>query len=96
MINRDTILHLADLARIKVTTGEADDLTGDLEDILTYVGALKNVDTKGISRADDVGVLRNVWRDDEVLMASDATVILAEAPAHEKGYVKVPKVHADF
>ena len=97
MIDRDTILHLANLARMKVTNEEADSLKGDLERILEYVGALKDVDTKGISREGEIGTLKNVWRDDVHVPQGDATpLIVSEAPEHEGGYVKVPKILADF
>jgi aspartyl-tRNA(Asn)/glutamyl-tRNA(Gln) amidotransferase subunit C len=92
MIDEKTVANLADLARIKISTEEAVRLQKELGSILDYVGALQKVDTRGISKEETVGNLRNIWRDDHEGQKGDRERILDEAPHRVGDYVGVKKV----
>jgi aspartyl-tRNA(Asn)/glutamyl-tRNA(Gln) amidotransferase subunit C len=92
MIDQKTVLHLADLSRMKITPEETARLEKELGSILDYVGALQKVDTTGLSREGSVGLLRNVWREDVVGGEGDREAILDEAPIREGDYFAVKKV----
>jgi aspartyl-tRNA(Asn)/glutamyl-tRNA(Gln) amidotransferase subunit C len=92
MIDQKTVAHLADLARMKVTPEETARLEKELGSILEYVGALQKVDTTGLSREGSVGLLKNVWKEDEANEGGDREAILDEAPVRKGDYVAVKKV----
>ena len=92
MIDQKTVLHLADLARMKITPEETARLEKELGSILEYVGALQKVDTTGFSKEGSVGLLRNVWREDIPSGDGDREAILDEAPMREGDFIAVKKV----
>lgn len=47
-ITRDELLHLAKLSAIKLSDNEVESLGQDLDNIVSYVGQLAEIDTKGV------------------------------------------------
>ncbi|KND52125.1 MAG: aspartyl/glutamyl-tRNA(Asn/Gln) amidotransferase, C subunit [Parcubacteria bacterium C7867-003] len=91
MVNKDEIINLANLARIKITSEEADSLTTELDSILDYVGQIKNASG---DEALSTPVLKNVMRDD-VATNKDREYtedILNNAPSREGNYLRVKKI----
>lgn len=91
-MNAEEVLKLAKLARIGVSAEEAESLSHEFEAILGYVGQVKEVGVS-ITKESPWG-LRNVVREDtnphESGIYTDA--VLENAPAKEKGYIKVKKI----
>lgn len=94
MISKETIQHLAKLARIELTPEREEQLAADVSKILDYVDALKNVDTEGLPEVSQVTGLKNSLREDvptgNVLATPEE--ILKTAPATENGFVKVKAI----
>ena len=92
MISRKDIQNLANLARIKVTDEEAKHLSSEIESILGYVGQVKEISGEG--GEDELPIVRNVFREDEVTHKPGeySKDLLALAPESEKGFVKVKKI----
>ncbi len=65
--------HLADLARLDLTDEEKAIIAPQLNNILTYVGKLAEVDTSGVSPNVSITDLRNIWREDVVVACDDET-----------------------
>ena len=94
-MNREKVLKLAKLARIKLSDTEAESLSHEFEAILNYVGEVKN-----ISKADSLKLkadsfpIRNVMREDGEPHKSGLYTgkILKEAPGTQGGYIKVKKI----
>jgi aspartyl-tRNA(Asn)/glutamyl-tRNA(Gln) amidotransferase subunit C len=91
MITKETIQHLAKLARIELTPEREEQLTVDVAKILAYVEDLKNVNTEGLPEIAQVTGLKNSLRED---LPADETLatpeeILKTAPMTENGFVKV-------
>ena len=82
---------MANLARIEVTSEEAESLTSQIESILEYVGKVKNISGEEV---EETPILRNVMRDDVVTNKSGEYTedILNLAPSREKNYLKVKKI----
>jgi aspartyl-tRNA(Asn)/glutamyl-tRNA(Gln) amidotransferase subunit C len=60
------ILHLADLARLKLNDEDVKNYTKNLGSILDYVSVLDEVDVKDVEPTFQVTGLKNVFREDEV------------------------------
>lgn len=91
-VTRDTIEHIAGLARLNITEAEKDKLTLEMENILSYVDKLNELDTSGLKPMEHVIPLKNVLREDKVEKSYDRDRMLANAPSSEDGCFKVPKV----
>jgi aspartyl-tRNA(Asn)/glutamyl-tRNA(Gln) amidotransferase subunit C len=93
----DEVKHLAELARIKLTDEEVPQLQKDLSKILEYVDALKQVKTDGLPEIAQVTGLKNSFRTDEAVKASEQErlAILNNAPSREGDYFKVKGIFTD-
>ncbi|MES2213568.1 MAG: Asp-tRNA(Asn)/Glu-tRNA(Gln) amidotransferase subunit GatC [Patescibacteria group bacterium] len=91
MITTDEIKHLAELARMELSPGEIEGLTGQIDSILGYVGQIKNATGDMVQ---ELPPLRNVMREDVVTNASREYTedILANTPNREGDYLKVKKI----
>ena len=91
MVNKEEIIDLANLARIKISPEEAEGLTKELDSIWEYVGQIKSAQVR-----DDVvsPILKNVLRDDVATNGDNEYTegILNNAPSREKSYLKVKKI----
>jgi len=83
---------VAALARIRLKPEEKAKLQKDLDSILAYVAKLKEINTDGVEPTSHVMDLENVFRPDEVRPSNAIDALLAQAPAHEGKFFKVPKV----
>lgn len=90
-MQKEDIAHLARLARIKVTDEEIPALVKDMEAILDYVKVVDDIAAEDIKKA---GVVRNVFREDEVTCepGSYTEALLAEMPDRDGQYLKVKKI----
>ncbi len=91
-VTRETIQHVADLARLNITEAEMDKLTFEMEDIISYVDKLNELDTKDVRPMEHVIPIQNVLREDRVTGSFDREKLLKSAPSQENGCYKVPKV----
>ncbi len=79
-MDRATIVHVADLARIALTDEEIERFTGQLSIVLDAVERLKAVDTSEISPTASTLPLVGVQRDDLIRPGLSADEALANAP----------------
>ena len=79
-IDRDTILHVADLARIALTDEEIERFTGQLSVVLDAVERLKTVDTSQVLPTASTLPLVGVQRDDVIRPGLTTDQALANAP----------------
>lgn len=91
-ITKDEVLHLAELARIAVTDEEATKLTGEFDDILSYVSEVEEIAASEGEKK--VGAVYNVMREDgephEGGIYTEA--LLDAAPERDGQYLKVKKI----
>ena len=83
---------MAKLARLALKDEEAEQLTRQLSDILTYVEKLNELDTKDVEPTSHVLPVRNVLREDEVSGSIDRGKALVNAPDRTEEFFRVPKV----
>jgi aspartyl-tRNA(Asn)/glutamyl-tRNA(Gln) amidotransferase subunit C len=79
-IDRQTIVHVADLARIQLTDEEIGRFTGQLSVVLDAVARLSDVDTSSIAPSASTLPLHNVDREDEPRPGLTTEQALANAP----------------
>jgi len=91
-LSRDDVLHIARLARLEVDEDAVDVLRDQLSGILAHFAALAAVDTTDIEPTAHTLPLFNVMRTDEVSPSLATEQILANAPDHDDGYLRVRAV----
>lgn len=94
-INKKSLEHLADLARLELTEKESEGFLADLGKILEHFAELQEVNTDNVTPMTGGTALKNVMREDEIFAENhytDSGKIMKQFPEHEKGYLKVPPV----
>jgi aspartyl-tRNA(Asn)/glutamyl-tRNA(Gln) amidotransferase subunit C len=84
--------HVAKLARLEFTVEEKEKFTHQLNEILTYMEKLNQLDTTNVAPLSHVIELDNVFREDTVHSSYPQEEILKNAPARNEEFFKVPKV----
>ena len=92
MITREDVEHVAELARLELTSAETEQLIAQLNNILTYFEKLKELDTSDVDPTSHVIPMSNVLRDDEVRPSLDRTMVLQNAPKASHFFFNVPRV----
>ena len=64
MIDRDQVLHVARLARLRLSDEEVERMTGELSKILDHIEKMYELDLDGVEPTSHVVELENVLRED--------------------------------
>jgi aspartyl/glutamyl-tRNA(Asn/Gln) amidotransferase C subunit len=91
-ISQDEVRRVAALARLEFTPDEEQALTEQLNQILEYVDKLGRLDTSRVEPLAHVVEVVNAFREDRVINRPATVALLANAPAREKNFFKVPKI----
>ena len=89
-IDRETVLHVARLARLDLREDEVDRLTAELAAILDAVSKVAELDLADVPPTSHPLDLVNVLADDEPRPSLPHEVALANAPQAEDGAFRVP------
>src|SRR5439155_12235919 len=92
MIDRETVKHVAKLARLGMTEEEIDIFGNQLSVILENIAILQEVDVSGVSPTAHASRLSNIMRADVPQPSYPPEVLLANAPDQEDNYLKIPAV----
>jgi aspartyl-tRNA(Asn)/glutamyl-tRNA(Gln) amidotransferase subunit C len=90
MIDRDQVLHVAKLARLKVTDDELDRMAEELSKILEHVETMNELDLEGVEPTSHVVDLTNVLREDLPRPGLSREQALGQAPDAADGGFRVP------
>ncbi|HHP7242795.1 MAG TPA: Asp-tRNA(Asn)/Glu-tRNA(Gln) amidotransferase subunit GatC [Cyclobacteriaceae bacterium] len=91
-INRDTLHRIAHLARLEFDPASEGQMIKDMEEILTWVEKLEEVDTEGVEPLTNMSHEMNVFREDVVGEHLPHERALLNAPKKDSDYFRVPKV----
>lgn len=91
-LTREEVLHVAELARLRLEPAEVELFTRQLNDILAYVAKLQELDTTDVTPMAHVIPVFNAFREDEVKPGLDRDQALKNAPAREEGSLVVPRI----
>jgi|YNPNPStandDraft_1061719.scaffolds.fasta_scaffold161610_2 aspartyl-tRNA(Asn)/glutamyl-tRNA(Gln) amidotransferase subunit C len=86
------IEHLANLARINLSEKEKKKFASQLQTILDYVAKLNQIKDKKTSPLFSINGISNVAREDNITPSFPRAQLLQNAPAKEKGFLKVRKI----
>lgn len=89
-ITRETVLHVARLARLELADEEVSRMQRDLGNILGYVEQLASLSTEGVPETAHVAAERAPLRDDQAVHGFDQDTALGEAPRKTAGAFAVP------
>ena len=91
-INRATVEHVTRLARLALSDEERERFAEQLDRILEHCALLDAQPLEGVPPTSHVIPITNVLRDDAVTPSLPREEVLAQAPAHDAGFFRVPKV----
>jgi aspartyl-tRNA(Asn)/glutamyl-tRNA(Gln) amidotransferase subunit C len=95
MIERDQVLHVARLARLRLDEGEVERMTEELSGILEHVDRIGKLDLDGVEPTSHVVALENVLRPDEPRPSWPRKTMLEQAPDPADGTFRVPSPQAE-
>lgn len=91
-VTRETLQKIARLSRLEVSEAETPELLGTLESVLTWMEQLNEVNTDGIEPLTAMSASVNALRPDVAQLTITTEQGLANAPAHDGTYFRVPKM----
>ena len=91
-ITREQVLHVAKLARLKLSEEEEKIYARQLDEILSYVDKMNELDTKDVEPTEHVIPLETPFREDRVIPSLDSEDSLSNAPERSGSFFKVPKI----
>ena len=90
MIDRDQVLHVARLARLRVTDDEIERMSRDLSTVLDHIEKISELDLDGVPPTSHVIEVENVMRPDEPRESWPTERVLESAPDATPAGFRVP------
>lgn len=90
MIGRDQVLHVARLARLRLSEEELERMSTELSGILDHIEKINELDLDGVEPTSHVVTLENVLRPDEPRRSWPRDQVLELAPDAGEGGFRVP------
>jgi aspartyl-tRNA(Asn)/glutamyl-tRNA(Gln) amidotransferase subunit C len=91
-VNDALIDNLSNLARLRFSAGEKEEIRTDLQRMILFVEKLDELDTTGVEPLLHMSSETDVLRDDIPGGSVSRAAALSNAPATDGTYFKVPKV----
>ena len=90
-IDKNLVMYLEKLGRIELSEEQRTASEKDLQDILTYIDTLNELNTDGVEPASHSFPVANVMRQDCVTNTDAREAVLQNAPKEKDGCFVVPK-----
>jgi aspartyl-tRNA(Asn)/glutamyl-tRNA(Gln) amidotransferase subunit C len=94
-ISDETMEYVGILAKLELSSEEAEAAKKDMAEMLDYIDQLNELDTTGIEPMSHVFPVTNVFREDVVANGDGSAATLKNAPLQKDGGFKVPKTIGD-
>lgn len=91
-LDKDKVAHIARLARIRVEDKDLQSIGKELDQILSWIEQLDEVETKDVAPMTSVAAMKLKRREDKVTDGGYPEKVLANATDAAHGYFTVPKV----
>lgn len=91
-VSKEELMHIANLADLKIKEEEMQTYLRNLSDILNYVEILEELPTEDLSETAGTTEATNIFRKDEVKEFDNIKGILANSNEVERNMFKLPKV----
>jgi aspartyl-tRNA(Asn)/glutamyl-tRNA(Gln) amidotransferase subunit C len=95
VIEREQVLHVAKLARLRLSDAEVERMAGELSGILEHVDRISELELDDVAPTSHVVDLENVLRADEPRPSRPREAVLAQAPDPVDGAFRVPSPRAE-
>ncbi|MDM7273426.1 Asp-tRNA(Asn)/Glu-tRNA(Gln) amidotransferase subunit GatC [Sulfurihydrogenibium azorense] len=92
MIDKDTVVKVAQLSKLKLNENEVNLFSKQFNDIISFVEKLKEVDTEGVPPFYELNLEEGIYREDEPYQSLSNEEALSNAPQKEGGFFIVPRV----
>jgi aspartyl-tRNA(Asn)/glutamyl-tRNA(Gln) amidotransferase subunit C len=90
VIDRDQVLHVARLARLRLSEDEVESMSRELSTVLDHIEKISELDLDGVPPTTHVVEVENVMREDEPRPSWSRERILEGAPDVAMGGFRVP------
>lgn len=94
-VKKKDVEKIAELTRLKFSDEELESFTHQMNDILSYMDKLNELDTEKIQPLSHPIELVNIFREDKVKSSISPEKALQNAPDKVEKFFKVPKVIQD-
>ena len=94
-VTKKDVEKIAELANLKFSDEEIENFTPQMNEILSYMDKLNEIDTENIKPLSHPVEQTNVFRDDEMKPSILTEEALKNAPSKDEQHYKVPKVIGD-
>jgi aspartyl-tRNA(Asn)/glutamyl-tRNA(Gln) amidotransferase subunit C len=94
MIEKEQVLHVAKLARLRLSDEEVEKMASELSGILEHVEKISELDLEGVEPTSHVITLENVLRPDDPRPSWSRDEMLERAPDPASGAFRVPSPQA--
>ena len=91
-ISSSDVRKVAQLARLDLPEDQIETYTSQLEEILSYVDQLQEIDTKNVPPTTRAVEVINAMREDLVEVNCSRGDLLNQAPLREGDFFRVPKI----
>jgi aspartyl-tRNA(Asn)/glutamyl-tRNA(Gln) amidotransferase subunit C len=91
-VNKETVKKIAHLSRLQFTDQEENQLVGEMNNILSWMEKLNELDTTAVEPLIHMSAELNVVREDIVKDELHHKNALLNAPKKDSDYFRVPKV----
>ena len=91
-ISSSDVRKVAQLARLELPEDQIQTYTSQIEEILSYVDQLQEIDTKNVPPTTRAVEVVNAMREDLVDVKCSREDILNQAPHREGDFFRVPKI----
>lgn len=92
MISKDSVAHVAGLAKLAFSEDELQQYTAQLDEILNMVAQLETADTKDVPVTTQSIHLENVMREDVAVNDTDVNDLLKNVPTKKGTLIQVPSI----
>jgi aspartyl-tRNA(Asn)/glutamyl-tRNA(Gln) amidotransferase subunit C len=94
VIDREEVLHVARLARLKLDDAEVERMADELSAVLDHIARIAELDLDEVAPTSHVVEVTGRLRPDELRPSLPREVVLAQAPAVSDGGFLVPSLQA--
>lgn len=94
-VTKKDVEKIAELARLKYSDEELENFTPQMNNILSYMDKLNELDTENVKPLSHPVEQTNVFREDKLKTSISKEEALKNAPAKDANHFKVPKVIGD-
>ena len=91
-VNKEEILHIADLAHLNLEENKIDEYLANLQDILNFANIVNKENVEGLEVTIGANEAKNVFRKDEIKEFDNIEGLMSTAPDQAQNMFKIPKV----